>query len=94
LTAGTVVELGLTESDLELLRSESGLRTDAKNPESTAFGIWQGLENTRRVYARKRQINPGTLSDREQVIMYLDYVRERYGTSQNALRFKKANGWY
>lgn len=100
LTLGTVADLNLTPIDLTLLRKESGLRTTADNPTSTAFGIWQGLESTRLKYAAKAskhlgyRVDPGTKDDYEQAVMYVFYRDDRHGSAQNALNFHVANGYY
>ena len=83
------------QNHLELLRRESGLRVNAKNPVSTAFGIWQGLIGTRLAHAAKYGFNPHTLDDREQTIMFLDYLDVNYqGSPEVALSFWDANGYY
>jgi hypothetical protein len=95
-----VVELNLTTEDLELLRRESGFKTTADNPTSTAFGIWQGLQSTRNKYAAKAsqhlgyKVDPETKNDYEQAVMYVLYRDDRYGSAKNALNFHVANGHY
>lgn len=95
-----MADLNLTEIDLTLLRKESGLRTTAQNPTSTAKGVWQGLKSTRVKYAAKaskmlgRVVDSETTDDYEQALMYVLYVKDRYGTSEKALQHHLTNGHY
>ena len=86
--------MGVTNTELELLRRESGLRTDAQNPHSTAFGMWQGIKGQRLKYAGRFGFNLNTTNDREQLIMFRAYYKERYGSVQAALAFWDRNHYY
>ena len=66
---------------LKLWEMESSWNPKAKNPHSTAFGIWQGITET-----SKDPI--------EQVRNGVRYIERRYGSACNALTFHYANGWY
>ena len=70
------------------------MRPTAKNPNSTAFGVWQGLYATRVKYGAKVGVDPNTTDINEQIGMFRVYVEERYGTAERALAFHKSNGYY
>lgn len=91
---GTVSMAGLSPAEAWIIQRESGGRTTAQNPHSTAFGIWQGLQSTRNTYGRQLGINPNTTDYGQQLAMFRAYVRARYGTAENAQRFWQRNGWY
>lgn len=70
---------------------ESGLNPTAKNPTSSAFGIWQGLESTRKAYLGP---NYQTTDPVMQLDAFRRYVKDRYGTPENAQAFWQRNHWY
>jgi hypothetical protein len=70
---------------------ESNWNRLAKNPRSTAKGIWMGLERTRKTYMGAQY---ESLDGRTQVMGGLPYVRDRYKTPCGALDFRIANGYY
>lgn len=84
------------------MKRESGLRTNAKNPISTAFGVWQGLISNRRKYASACGANPqneteesGTLDPYVQVCMMRSYIKaSRHKTARNALQSQIATKSY
>lgn len=84
----------LNEYERAIIEKESSFRTTAKNPKSTAFGLWQGLQSTREKYANKYGYHPNTVSAHEQIKMFRGYVSDRYGTPQRALSFHEQMGWY
>lgn len=95
---GTVAQkkviLSLSQAETELIQRESSFKIDAKNPTSTAFGMAQFLKSTRNNYAKKFGYNPDTTNPFEQIRMFRSYVKDRYGTAENALSFHKKMNWY
>lgn len=87
-------QTSLSPAELELFKRESSLNPLADNPTSTAFGIWQGLQSTRDAYGRKVGVNPNTTNPWEQLLMARAYIKDRYGSAENAWRFWQANRWY
>jgi hypothetical protein len=86
--------MGLTKTEVAILSRESSLKTTAKNPHSTAFGLGQLLRGNRMRHANLIGVHPDTTDDREQVLLFRSYVEDRYHTPENALRFWNQNGWY
>lgn len=78
----------------ELIRRESGGRTSAKNPKSSAFGLGQLIVANRRRLGKKLGINPDTTDYGQQLRMMEEYIRERYGSPEKALEFHNRKGWY
>jgi hypothetical protein len=85
---------GLSAAEAFIIQHESGGNPRAKNPSSGAFGIWQGLGSTLTSEAKKFGFNPHTTNVNEQLIMFRDYVKNRYGTPEKAMAFWKAHNWY
>lgn len=80
---------GVQWTDLNLLvMSESGYRNNAQNPTSTAYGIFQFLDDTWKPYG------PKTSNAMLQAVYGLHYVKDRYGTPSEAWAFHLANGYY
>lgn len=84
----------LTPAEREILRRESNFRVDAKNPHSTARGMWQCIEVICQKYYGILGINPHTKVEHEQIKAFRLYVKSRYQTAENALAFHESNGWY
>lgn len=91
----------LSPAERWLIGKESSGRTNANNPDSTAFGIGQLLEDNRIKYAKRLGINwqrergdTGTTNYGDQLAMFRMYVHDRYQTAERAKRFWEANGWY
>jgi hypothetical protein len=79
----------------ELIGRESGFRSSAKNPTSSAYGYGQFLTSTRNAYAKKYpELNYNNPVD--QIVLTWKYVQERYGTAQHALEMweKRSPHWY
>ncbi len=70
---------------------ESNWNRLAKNPHSTAKGIWMGLERTRKNYMG---MNYDSDDGRTQVDGGLPYVRDVRGDPCKALAFRKSHGYY
>lgn len=74
----------------ELWERESGWRTQAANPKSTARGIPQAMAS----------LNPETwdpswfFDPRKQIEWGLDYIEKRYGSPSKALEHHDKKGWY
>jgi hypothetical protein len=76
----------------EIVRRESSYNPSAKNPTSTAYGYAQFLASTRKQYESKTGLSYNDPVN--QLIMMYQYVKDRYGTPQNALNFWNKNHWY
>jgi hypothetical protein len=85
---------GLSEAEAYIIQHESGGDPTAQNPHSSAFGIWQGLQSTRELYAQKMGFDPNTTDVNQQLQMFREYVSERYGTAENAEAFWRVHHWY
>jgi hypothetical protein len=78
----------------ELVRLESGYKYYAKNPTSSAYGYGQFLTSTRNAYEQKMGLDYNDPVN--QLIMMAQYVKDRYGTPENALKFWHSHNphWY
>lgn len=74
---------------LELVRLESGFRNTAKNPRSSAYGLFQFLDRTWTSYGYEKTSDPLT-----QIEVGIKYIKARYGTPSKALTFWHAHHWY
>lgn len=72
----------------QLWMRESGWRTDADNPSSSAYGIPQALTATHGL-GDKYKNDPRT-----QIAWGLNYIAGRYGNPANAWNFWQKNHWY
>lgn len=71
-----------------LYMSESGWRTDADNPSSSAYGIPQAL-------TQLHDLPSDYMTSAESQIRWgLGYIQDTYGTPCNAWSFKAGNNWY
>lgn len=77
-----------------LIQKESSGRTNAKNPNSSAFGLGQLIAANRQKYAAALGVHPDTTDYDAQSKMMDMYVQERYGSYAKAVEFWKKNGWY
>lgn len=75
-----------------LIQKESGGRVDAKNPNSTAFGMFQFLKGTWKEYLP--EVPYGSKDAHWQAVGGLRYIQQRYGTPERALAFHHKNNWY
>jgi SLT domain-containing protein len=76
---------------LELVARESSFNSNAKNPKSSAAGLFQFLDGTRKNYGG----NSIDWSDPyQQALAGLKYIKDRYGTPEKALSFWDKNKWY
>lgn len=76
----------------QIVQRESSFNPNAKNPSSTAYGYGQFLDSTRKQYEAKTGLNYNDPSS--QLVMMAQYIKDRYGTPQNALNFWLKNKWY
>lgn len=74
----------------ELWERESGWRTQAANPRSTARGIPQAMASLNpEIWDEEWFFNP-----RRQIEWGLDYIEKRYGSPSKALEHHDKKGWY
>jgi septal ring factor EnvC (AmiA/AmiB activator) len=82
---------GTSDAEFFIIMHESGGDPTADNPTSTAFGLGQLLLDLRRRYLGA---NADTIDCGLQLMAFRSYVRERYGTAENAKAFWLAHSWY
>ena len=82
---------GTSDAEYFIIMKESGGDPTADNPRSTAFGLGQLLIDGRRHYLGA---NADTTDCALQLQAFRGYVRDRYGTAENARAFWLAHGWY
>jgi septal ring factor EnvC (AmiA/AmiB activator) len=82
---------GTSDAEYFIIMKESGGDPTADNPRSTAFGLGQLLIDGRRHYLGA---NADTTDCALQLQAFRGYVRDRYGTAENARAFWVAHGWY
>ena len=80
-----------SDAEYFIIMKESGGDPTADNPRSTAFGLGQLLLDGRRRYLGG---NYDTVDCGLQLQAFRGYVRDRYGTAENARAFWVAHGWY
>ena len=82
---------GTSDAEYFIIMKESGGDPTADNPRSTAFGLGQLLIDGRRHYLGA---NADTIDCGLQLQAFRGYVRDRYGTAENARSFWLSHGWY
>jgi septal ring factor EnvC (AmiA/AmiB activator) len=82
---------GTSDAEYFIIMKESGGDPTADNPRSTAFGLGQLLIDGRRHYLGA---NADTTDCGLQLQAFRGYVRDRYGTAENARAFWVSHGWY
>ena len=82
---------GTSDAEYFIIMKESGGDPTADNPRSTAFGLGQLLLDGRRHYLGA---NYDTIDCGLQLQAFRGYVRDRYGTAENARAFWVSHGWY
>jgi predicted GNAT family acetyltransferase len=77
-----------------LIHNESGWRATAKNPTSSAWGLFQFLDMHKRPGGYLPKGNDSNLED--QIAGGLKYIKERYGTPSNAFAawLSRSPNWY
>ncbi len=89
--AGVPKEWAHDKSLLELIYKESSFRPDAKNPASSAFGLFQILKGVwQEVMREYDDIQHGTEDPYWQAVAGYKYIKKRYKTPQRALQFWNA----
>jgi SLT domain-containing protein len=90
-----IQDLGLPSSwlqpTLELVARESSFNPNAKNPKSSAAGLFQFLDQTRKNYGGSK-VNWN--DPYQQALAGLKYVKDRYSNPVKALQFWDENNWY
>lgn len=84
----------LSKAEAEIISRESTFNPNAKNPRSTAFGLGQLVVRNRIAYGKKLGIDPHTTNPHEQIALFREYVKKRYGTAEKALAHHNRKGWY
>jgi septal ring factor EnvC (AmiA/AmiB activator) len=82
---------GTSAAEYNIIMRESHGDPTARNPRSTAFGLGQLLLDLRQ---RLLGADANTTDCGRQLYAFRAYVRERYGTAENAWAFWQAHGWY
>lgn len=85
---------GLSADEAWIINRESGGRTTADNPTSTAFGLGQLLIANRQLYGGRLGVSPDTTDYDDQLAMFRMYVADRYGSAAAARRFWEINNHY
>jgi peptidoglycan hydrolase CwlO-like protein len=89
---GTKCDLsGTSDAEYWIIMRESGGDPTAANPRSTAFGLGQLLLDLRQ---RLLGADYDTIDCGKQLYAFRAYVKERYGTAENAKAFWEGHGWY
>jgi hypothetical protein len=74
---------------MEIAAKESSYNPGAQNGHSTAYGLFQFLNGTWGGTGVSKTSDPVSQS-----VAAVNYIKQRYGTAQNALAFWQRNGWY
>lgn len=90
-----IKDLGYPQSwitpTLELVARESSFNPNAKNPKSTAKGLFQFLDGTRKNYGGDK-VNWD--DPYQQALQGLKYIKDRYGDPIDALEHWDQKKWY
>jgi lysozyme len=73
----------------QILAHESSFNPNAKNPTSTAYGLFQFLNSTWRTVGATKTSDPYG-----QAVAGLKYIQQRYGNPDQAWAFWQAHHWY
>lgn len=84
-------QLGLSAAEWMIMRPESGGNTYAQNPRSSAFGLGQLILSNRKKYLGR---DYATTDARKQLMAFRSYIRDRYGSAEAAVAFRRTHGWY
>jgi SLT domain-containing protein len=76
----------------QIVVHESSWNPRARNPSSSAFGLFQFLSSTWRAYLP--EVPYGTVNAYWQAVGGYRYIRARYGNPDNAWAFWQAHHWY
>jgi len=72
-----------------IISKESSGNPAATNSSSGAYGLMQFLPQTWGNYGYTKTSDPT-----KQIEAGINYIKQRYGTAQNAKAFWQKNGWY
>lgn len=72
-----------------IINMESGGNPNAENPNSTAYGLMQLKDETWELCGSAKTSDPV-----QQIVAGIDYIKQRYGTAENAKTFWQQNNWY
>lgn len=90
-----MLEMGWPDSEWpaleKLVEKESSWRSDAVNPSSGAFGLFQFLGHENDQYGK---LGGYSKNVSDQARAGLQYIADRYGTPSAALDFHNSNNWY
>lgn len=75
-----------------IIQHESSFNPNAKNPNSSAYGYGQFLRDTRAQYEKRTGMNYNNPVD--QLVMAYQYMKDRYGSPQGAMKHWQEKGWY
>jgi hypothetical protein len=92
--AGGDWKAALSPAEAWIIQKESDFDPTAVNASSGAFGLWQGLGTTLDTYANRFGFDRHTTDPGEQLTMFRAYIKDRYGTAENAKAFWEKNRWY
>jgi hypothetical protein len=81
-----------SESLWQIVNHESSWNVRAKNPSSTAFGLFQLLKGTWKQYCP--EFPYGSTNAYAQALGGLRYIKARYGTPEKAWAFWQKHHWY
>lgn len=76
---------------LELVARESSFNPNAKNKTSSAAGLFQFLDGTRKNYGGS---SVDWSDPTQQALAGIKYIVDRYGTPEKALQHWDSKGWY
>jgi len=87
--------MNISDAEIELMRRESGLRMNAKNPNSTAFGVWQCIWSTCVAAAKATGTEPHTMNQEHQILQMRWYIENsKHKTAEAALNHQIAHKSY
>lgn len=95
LAHAALLQMGWPDSEWssldKLVEQESGWQPTAKNPSSTAYGLFQFLDSTWATVGAVRTPDPT-----QQIVAGLAYIRQRYGRPSSAWAFwqRQSPHWY
>ena len=73
----------------DLIKRESNWNSEAKNRESSAYGLGQFLNSTWKIVDCKK-----TTNSYKQIDCTIDYIEKVYGTPKKAIEFHNKNNFY
>jgi len=87
--------MDVTSAERGLMRRESGFKLAAKNPNSSAYGLWQCIYSTCVTAARATNTEVHTTNPYRAIVQMRWYIKNsKHGTAERALAHQLANAWY